>query len=315
MSDTSSNLDLVKSIFDSIANDLNSVLVSQTAEYYNKLAAEVQPIFAGLVTCYFLFCAYKIFYGQKSGAELLQSITKIGAISIFAFSWGHFYPYFGEIVLVILPDFAEGVFGSGGEGARGGMLSIMGIVIQNIFDSIAQADGTAATIVAGIFGVVNFFIILITMALFFFIYIATKLFLAILLVLAPIFITTLLFERSRGYFNNWVNALIAPIVTLLLLCLGISFVTSLMLRGLQAHSLQTGGADLPATLLGGLVCGTLAMFLLMFIAVIPYISQALVNGGLSDIVNGGINHGVSFAKRTGTAGYQSVKDRVSHRRR
>ena len=190
------------------------------------------------------------------------------------FSWDAFFPYVAEVFLDDLPNLIGEMTGTDTVTT---FQAFMSVVLNSIADAFKNVDTGITNPVSGFFFVLIYAGILglacLVCAVFFLIWIISKMIIAILLVVAPIFLACAMFPASRKYATNWLQAIITPLVVILLMIIASEFVISTIVPIVQ--ELNEAGS----TFIGAFVMIIILFIVLGVFWLVPKLAISLVGSG------------------------------------
>ena len=214
--------------------------------------------------------------GQVSIRNFMWRFGKAIAICALAFTWGNVYEF---IVNPVLNGSQEFIAKAAGADAEKLLLENVARIFQHVSDTVSGfstgMDVDAALIVA-LIAMLNFLFAAALIASYFFFVIEAKIILAILLIVAPIFLSFLMFESTRNFFTNWVSAIMHPVLTLLLMALVMSFMGYVTK---QALNQVMGGDVIGVNISSAFLAVIISLFTVAFIWKAPRLASNLVSNG------------------------------------
>lgn len=264
--------------FSSLSQQIDSILIDSVANTYKSVAKATYPITMGFLVLW--VCVFGIMLmlkpGQVSIRNFMWRFGKAIAICALAFSWGNVYEY---IVNPVLNGSQEFIANAAGADAEKLLLENVARIFQHVSDTVSGfstgMDVGAALIVA-LIAMLNFLFAAAQIASYFFFVIEAKIILAILLIVAPIFLSFLMFESTRNFFTNWVSAIMHPILTLLLMALVMSFMGYVTK---QALNQVMGGDVIGVNISSAFLAVIISLFTVAFIWKAPRLASNLVSNG------------------------------------
>ncbi len=246
--------------FGSLLNDLILTLKSKVLDAglsiaknltcYKKYDTSSCTNFFTYITA--MLSLYVITYGmmflmgmvQISQKDLIIRLTKIALVAglingtTFEYFMFYIYPLITESTDCIISNIAgyapfNSTYVDGANQASNPML-FLDNVMSNILFSKTFAAQLLATLSAGLIGVIYFFLICVSIGVFIVvsfkaicIYIMCFIGLAIMIAIAPLALTFLLFETTKSFFDNWINFVFRYIMEPVILMIGIILLTQL----------------------------------------------------------------------------------------
>lgn len=206
-------MDIFQSIFARIDNLVQSQIAGKTAELMNMLS----PIFLSAFIIYVMLVFWSYWQNPNPESTMIDLIKRILVWGIIISCSINIGTYNNTVVPIVLGlgDGLSQAF-SGNVGSNASSLDALASQIVDLVNANAQkaweTDGIVETIGAVIDTTINNAIILIASAIFLVIaaayIILTKVFLAILAVIGPMFIACFLFPATRQFGMAWVNQVV-----------------------------------------------------------------------------------------------------------
>ena len=272
---TEQGMNLLGKLIDEIQSNVEKNLKSSLQAYYQKITAPIIPVFAGFIIIWISFQAIKMMLGM---AVQIQDVIATFVIMLLiwsiVFSWDAFFPYVAEVFLDDLPNLIGEMTGTDTVTT---FQAFMSVVLNSIADAFKNVDTGITNPVSGFFFVLIYAGILglacLVCAVFFLIWIISKMIIAILLVVAPIFLACAMFPASRKYATNWLQAIITPLVVILLMIIASEFVISTIVPIVQ--ELNEAGS----TFIGAFVMIIILFIVLGVFWLVPKLAISLVGSG------------------------------------
>ena len=213
--------------FKSLAEKIDSILIDSLSQTYQSVAKATYPIVMGVIVLWVMYYGITLITNPsrvERVQEFLWKFGKIFVIAVIAFTWGYIYQF---IVDPVMNGSNEFIAKAAGADAEQLLLDNVGRIFSLVTNttnemSTATLDVSAGLIVA-LISFANFIMAALQIVAYFFIVIESKILIAILLILAPIFLSFLMFDSTKNYFQNWVSAILHPIITLLIMAIVMSF--------------------------------------------------------------------------------------------
>lgn len=202
-------------LFEDIFLEIDNTVINNLAGGTSNLASIVSPAFQAVFLVYVIFVAWSYWQSnssiESSAIDLVKRVVVWGLILGFSMNISGYNSTIVPIVLGMGDGLAQAFTGGGSTNAVA--LDTLATQIVDIVNANSKAawnaEGIGEKIAAVIGTTFDNALILITSSLFFVIAAAyivlVKIFLAILVVLGPIFIAFLLFPATRQYGMNWIN--------------------------------------------------------------------------------------------------------------
>jgi type IV secretion system protein VirB6 len=206
----SANLDVFTKVFDRIDTTVQSTILGNTS----NIMSMISPVLLSGFTVYVIFVTWSYFGStiEQTMFDLLKRIAAWGVIISFSINVGGYNSSIVPLVMGLGEGLAQAFTGAS---ANAGALDSL----VNLLFEMTKANSEAADAVTGIEGVseklsVFFYNIIIIIIFGIFLIIAAayivlaKVFLSILVVLGPLFISLALFPATRQFFSAWVNQVV-----------------------------------------------------------------------------------------------------------
>ena len=272
---TKNGMSELDKVVDSLITGVDKNIKDNLQGYYQKVTAPIIPVFAGFIIIWISFQAIKMMLGM---AVQIQDVIATFVIMLLiwsiVFSWDAFFPYVAEVFLDDLPNLIGEMTGTDTVTT---FQAFMSVVLNSIADAFKNVDTGITNPVSGFFFVLIYAGILglacLVCAVFFLIWIISKMIIAILLVVAPIFLACAMFPASRKYATNWLQAIITPLVVILLMIIASEFVISTIVPIVQ--ELNEAGS----TFIGAFVMIIILFIVLGVFWLVPKLAISLVGSG------------------------------------
>ena len=266
---------VLNNVTERIAYDIDKKVKTQIQKYYAQITAPIIPVFAGFIIIWISFQAIKMMLGM---AVQIQDVIATFVIMLLiwsiVFSWDAFFPYVAEVFLDDLPNLIGEMTGTDTVTT---FQAFMSVVLNSIADAFKNVDTGITNPVSGFFFVLIYAGILglacLVCAVFFLIWIISKMIIAILLVVAPIFLACAMFPATRRYATNWLRAILTPLVVLLLLIVSCDLVLTSVVAGIQ--NLNENGS----TFTGAFIMVIVLIVVIGLFWLVPKIAISLVGSG------------------------------------
>lgn len=263
---------------------LNDSLVENVAKHYQTVANALYAPVLGAVTLMFIVLGIRVWFYSANTSDVLKVMARVVFCTALGFSWSYVYQYIANPILNGIPELIGQMFGSNSDNLILGLVANIFNQIKQTVDSLMSDAGmnVGAVIFAGLIAIADFAAVAFMLVDYFFIVISSKLIIAMMLVLTPLFLAFFMFESTRNYFFNWVNFIMQPILTLIILNLIVVFMGSLVTTTLN-HYYENGlSVNLTAAFIGFLV----PVFIILLMQKASSIASNLVSNGFS--ISGGI---------------------------
>lgn len=269
-------------VVDLLMDDVDQNIKQNLQNYYQKVTSPIIPIFAGFIIIWISFQGVKMMLGMAVEIQsLIATFVIMLLIWSIVFSWDSFYPYIAEVFLDDIPNLIMEMTGTDSKTTLQSFVSIIFEAIALAFNNI---DTGITNVVSGFFFVIIYSFIFglacIVCALFFLIWILCKVIIGILIAIAPIFLACALFPATKRYATNWLQAVLTPLVVLLLLIVSCDLVLTSVVTGIQKINEN-----------GSTFTGAFIMVIVLFIVIglfwlVPKIAVSLVGQGFEASTNG-----------------------------
>lgn len=284
--------------FDKLNQSFDETILSGVEKGYIHVMDNTIPILGGMLFIWVVYQAIQLMYGQADGRKIINSFFKFVVILTLLQSWNYVWEYIGDPVINGIPELVGAM---AGQEQKTLIASFTKIVFDQIWNGLSQIGGggvlevTFGLTIAMTYMVVMVFAV-ITIGLYFIIFLQCKLILALMIILAPIFIGCAMFETTKNFFNNWVALIFNQFLTLLLLAIATQLVIGVITKVYQ-DIYPVGIPSLAAA--GGLM---LSLILVLFtFAAMPFVASSLSSSGFG-ITSTGVNGLMASAKKLLTKG-------------
>lgn len=272
---SNNGMDVLNNVTERIAGDIDKKVKDQIKNYYVKITEPIIPVFAGFIIIWISFQSIKMMLGMAVEIQgVIATFVIMLLIWSIVFSWDAFFPYVAEVFLDDLPNLIGEMTGTDTVTT---FQAFMSVVLNSIADAFKNVDTGITNPVSGFFFVLIYAGILglacLVCAVFFLIWIISKMIIAILLVVAPIFLACAMFPASRKYATNWLQAIITPLVVILLMIIASEFVISTIVPIVQ--ELNEAGS----TFIGAFVMIIILFIVLGVFWLVPKLAISLVGSG------------------------------------
>lgn len=278
-SSAESSIDQAQKFFEELLNRSNDMLLEGVAKSYQNMADATWPIITAIILAWITWRGIQIMLrpnAEQSLNEFFIKALKIMTIAIFAFSWSYVYRYVADIAMNGVPEFIAKATGSNSNTLVMSFVDNLVTSIKSSIDSFDSENPVSGVFAVMMITVITFVVAVAVIVSYFYILIKAKLIVAILLVLTPIFLSCLMFDSTRSYFFNWINALVAPLLTLLLLNLIVGLLGNLIYKIFQEFFV---GGELGQSLSGAFMGCIVGFFMFKLIQEAPQIASNLVSSG------------------------------------
>ena len=288
-------LGYVADFLKTVMSKLDEKLMNGISTYFESVVQSTRPIFAAAVVLYICWVAYEIMFRQKNISDLMPAFIKIIAIGVFAFSWAHVYQYVADPIMNGVPQLINNIVGQDASEMTLSFADKLIDQVKRMLDAAQEADGSILfSMTVALITTVCIVLTVLLICYYFFLIIVAKVQIAVYLILAPIFIGFAMFDKTKGFFSNWVNGLFSPVMTLLVLNLIISFMGGIILSSLSDAALEIN--------LTGAILGMVLVIVMILLCHRAHdIAQSLVAGGYSAVFGTAAREGASsFSGRVGS---------------
>ena len=225
---TKNGMSELDKVVDSLITGVDKNIKDNLQGYYQKVTAPIIPVFAGFIIIWISFQAIKMMLGMAVEIQgVIATFVLMLLIWSIVFTWDSFFPYVAEVFLDDVPNLIGEMTGTD---AVSTFQSFMTVILGAIALAFENVDTGITNAVSGFFFVLIYAGMLglacIVCGLFFLIWIISKIIIAIILVVAPIFLGCAMFPATRRYATNWLQAILTPLVVLLLLIVSCDLILS-----------------------------------------------------------------------------------------
>lgn len=243
-----------------------------------------------LLTLYIIFWGFGIWHGTASGGPTDHALRLFRAVVIYALAtgWNDFqtlvYQGLNDGPSAIGNSLLSAVTSTGSTGTSANLTSVNGVqtALQNIWDttnSATQAFLQNAGITNWgpyIFAAVFYVVMAILIGFALFLIILSKLFMWLLLALAPLFILLLLFPVTSRFFSGWLGALAQYFLVQVLVYAFLAFYISLIQQSISALTGVANSTTATWATIGPVVL--LAIIGILLLAQINNVAAAIAGG-------------------------------------
>lgn len=294
-------------IFAPIFQEIEHIVQNTIAGNMSALVSAVSPIFLSAFIIYVMFIFLSYWQGSSVEGTIVDMIKRVMAWAVvlgFSLNIGAYSSTIMPMVLHLGDGLAQ-IFGGSGDPQNALDDLVVGLLDKldestNGFSLLQGIDGIAAKITSVIMNmlvIVCFSIFLIVAAGYITV---TKVFLALLSLVGPLFILCSLFPATRQFFSAWVNQVINySFLVLFIKILAVVFTTYLG-NAITGTDLQTDQGVIHIILTSGLF--TIVMLKLPELA--SGLMGGIASGGFGNLANAG--KGASAAMGATTAGVRGV---------
>lgn len=296
---TQSGMAELDKVVDSLITGVDKNIKDNLQGYYQKVTAPIIPVFAGFIIIWISFQAIKMMLGM---AVEIQGVVATFVIMLLiwsiVFSWDAFFPYVAEVFLDDVPNLITEMTGTD---SKTTLQSFVSIIFESIALAFSNIDTGITNVVSGFFFVLIYSLVFglacAVCGLFFLIWIICKVIIGILIAVAPIFLACAMFPATRRYATNWLQAILTPLVVLLLLIVSCDLVLTSVVAGIQ--NLNENGS----TFVGAFIMVIVLIVVVGLFWIVPKIAISLVGSGFeastsatSSITSSGTNAVKSFGR-------------------
>lgn len=282
-------------LFEDIFLEIDNTVINNLAGGTANLANIVAPAFQAVFLVYVIFIAWSYWQSNSSvestAIDLVKRVAVWGLILGFSMNISSYNANIMPIVLGMGDGLAQAFTGTGDTNAvalDSLATQIVDIIAANS-DAAWETEGIGEKIGAVIGTTVDNALMLIAAAIFFVIAAAyivmVKIFLAILVVLGPIFIAFLLFPATRQYGMNWINQVFNYSLLTLLINIAGGFFISYVNTVLGDVTGDGGATGAGALIINNVVAQTavlqVVLATLMFVIILwklPELASSLAGG-------------------------------------
>ena len=227
----------------------DSAVVSYWQSLVTNVISAISPLATSLLGIYIVIWGWSMFRGQIQEPVLdgLGRLTRLSMIVSVALSVGSYNALLAHWISQT-PDYLAGLGASGGGGTSSSLVQYADQVAEqllNVFDAMGKAFAATGWTTALsstptlVVGIAMFIAILLLLIYIVFLLILSKMAIAILIGVGPIFVLSLIFESSKNWFSLWwAQVLNYSFLALLAGALG-ALVLRFMMQYLTAADLPT----------------------------------------------------------------------------
>ena len=296
---SNNGMEVLNNVTERIAGDIDKKVKDQIKNYYVKITEPIIPVFAGFIIIWISFQSIKMMLGMAVEIQgVIATFVIMLLIWSIVFSWDAFFPYVAEVFLDDVPNLITEMTGTD---SKTTLQSFVSIIFESIALAFNNIDTGITNVVSGFFFVLIYSLIFglacVVCGLFFLIWIICKVIIGILIAVAPIFLACAMFPATRRYATNWLQAILTPLVVLLLLIVSCDLVLTSVVAGIQ--NLNENGS----TFTGAFIMVIVLIVVIGLFWLVPKIAISLVGSGFeastsatSSITSSGTNMVKSFGR-------------------
>ena len=198
---------------DDFLSKFDTAVISYWQNLVTNVVGAISPVATSLLGIYIVIWGWAMLRGhiQEPVPDGLGRLTRLSMIVSVALSVGYYNSLLANWISST-PDFLAGLCTSGGGGTSGTLVQYADQVAEqllNVWDAIGKAlAATGWTTVLSatptmVVGVVMFVSILLLLIYMVFLLILSKMAIAVLIGIGPIFVLSLMFESSKNWFSLW----------------------------------------------------------------------------------------------------------------
>lgn len=261
-----------------IPERLNELIDVATVGYinqtFNNIWAALEPLMVLIFATYIVIMGFGVMRGiiAMPVNTFIESILKFGLILTLVSNWTIFSTYVVDVI-TNTPDAMAGVI-SGNAGAGESATAQIGLIYNKAIAAITYIKSQKGWVLPTIMSIVIFIPATLMMVFAIFLVVLSKIAIAVLVGVAPIFIVFLLFSVTRQMFEAWLRQVInyALIIVFTVAILGL---TNDITNGI-VNPISTGRTEL----VFGDILPTSVMFLLVFLLLtqVMNIASSLAGG-------------------------------------
>ncbi|MDQ2406310.1 type IV secretion system protein [Acinetobacter baumannii] len=274
---TQQGMGTLDKLMEAIQSNLEQSLKSSLQNYYQKITAPLIYVFSGFILIWMTFQGFKMMLGMAVDFQsVVSNFIIMMIIWSIVFSWDAFYPYIAEVFLEDIPNLISEMTG---HDTQSTFTTFVTIVFDVVTESFKNVDMGITNVVSGFFFVLVYLVLLleavILCVIFFLIWTLCKMVIAILVVVAPIFIAAAMFPATRKYATNWLQAVLTPNAIILLTIVTCDLFLSGVITAYDNVVGENGGSNFVVAFVLMITIGlVIGMFYL-----IPRIAISLVGSG------------------------------------
>ena len=275
----------MNNIIDQLFQSVQTLGNNFTSNTYQALSSAMGPVFTAMLTLYLIVWGYQFWQGRGdgSGAAMAFRLFRIAAIYALAIGWGDFqtfvYNAASDIPTSVGNIIVQNIGGTGSTNTSASQIeqSLSNVYLTGV-DAASKLTSHAGWTNAGpyIYGAIVWVAVALFVGFAAFLVIYAKIMLWVLLSLAPVFITLLLFNVTSRYFNGWLSAIVQFVILPVLVYTLLGFFLTIMANAVQTLNDVNGSAG---TTLKEIAPVVLAAFIGFFIMTQTISLSALIAGG------------------------------------
>lgn len=190
-------------VADYVIDQTDTALNNYVADTFANITSTTGPFLTALLTLYFIFVGYGIWTGkiQVNIAELISRSLKIATVLGLFLSW----PIFSTLIVDILVNGPSALAAKMAGVSGGSVYSAVGDTFNTGMIAAGAAWSADGWVAPLLFAGIIIVIVCLQTAMALFLIILSKIALAVLIGVAPIFVLFLLFEPTRNMFTSWMQ--------------------------------------------------------------------------------------------------------------
>ena len=283
--------------YETIFNTVNSSLSTYVADNATTVIASIEPTARTLYIIYIMFLGTAMLMGLIKNdlvTEIAKRTIRIGIIFTIALKIGYYNELIGDF-LWKTPDALAGYLASGYSDNSSNIqyLDTLFNKIEGLGENffvqahVQSSYGIPDLVLMGCGGLILLFGGAVTGFAAFFL-IMSKMFLAILLALGPIFVLLIMFEPTKKLFDGWIGQCLNYVFLPVLIAAGIKLIFTILETYLNAHTSITTNVAIQTIIL--------SFIAVLVIRQLPSVASAL-GGGVAISSLGAVGWGYDNAKK------------------
>lgn len=222
--------------FANFFNELDPLLSQSIAKYYQNVAQILLPIILVVLVAWTAWHGYLILSHQEKDLRNFGiRLVKFVVIFSLMFFWEDAYQLIIDPVLNGIPMMINEVTGTTGENPLFQFIDFLFFHVSKTIDTFGSLVLIGGSFLSMILAGAELLVGIVLIVTYFFIMLVSKIYIAILLIMTPLFLFFMAFEATRGFFKNWISSLAMPLLTLLIVNLTIALIGSLITSSLQKY--------------------------------------------------------------------------------
>lgn len=262
-------------VFDKLKDNIKTQYIDSLSGTYNEMVDAVFPLFVGLTVIWIVWYGTKIMAKKGSASDFMWNLGVIIAVNIIFMNFGYAWKYFGEILILDLPNWVDSIFKADPIKVLKDVGNTILTIVYGSLSAFEASGGMSIVLFVCILLVLILAILILIWMKFIYIYIMSFIKLTLLFMLTPVMSVLFCYKSTRNYTLNWMNYCAQPFFSLLLLNCLMSFLSKIFSNGVLL------GENAPQNLTSTLISAVVAGLIYMILSDVPNIAAGLVSAGFN----------------------------------